>query len=224
MRSRLRNAVVAVAAVCAMSVVMASAASASLPEYSPIPNKFELASGEVTLETATAGKTVHCKTTTGPVELHTFQSFTGQISFNGCKAIGEKACTTTGATAGTIKANVPMQLVYLAKATHEVGIVFNYQESGKVTTFATFGCGAGFTNLTLRGAVIAQVTPVNKKVKAFTLALSGSKGTQGLTQYENTKGEKVTVGLELGETEFQKASLNASGLELQMEKEGEISG
>lgn len=217
-----------VVAVCAMSAAATASAVAALPEFGNPIAQLQLKGGEVALEITGTSSTVKCKTMTSTkIELLTSKKGVADIVFKECKfSPVEKTCTTTGAAAGEIVAtkNMPWQLFYTVKASKEVAMVFNYESPS--TTFAAFACGLGVTSDTVRGAVIAKITPINTKTTKFTLSLKGSKGAQELTKYENASGEMVTATLEnsLNGGAFANADLNATSLELIAAKENSILG
>jgi hypothetical protein len=212
------------ALVGAVSGVVTASASAARPEYAVWPNKItKLSSGEIILETAGAKTpSVRCKSSQATtVEATTFKSGFAEPAFKECKSsLGTSCKSTNTSVAGEIKTNLSWKLVYLSKATHEVGTLFQGREAmSGWTTFSCFGA-----SITLRGSVLAKTTPVNVKANPFTLALQGAHGKQEVTQYETEGGEKATAALELRWNEaasFEAASIGASLSEV-WEKENEI--
>jgi hypothetical protein len=159
--------------------VSASSAVAATPWWSTpfgLTTEFRLEGGStgVTFETAAGSsslKTTSC--TAGPkgilyLGVNSQGRQAEEIQLTGCKAGSAYggSCNSPGAGEGVIKLNpMVLQLEYLSPANHEVGLVWNYQKSGEVATFASYSCkvlGVA-VKFTLRGTVLAKITPVKKK-------------------------------------------------------------
>jgi hypothetical protein len=223
--ARLASALLVVFATCG---VAAASASANLPEYiGSQPYSFSLKGGEVTLATE-KGIPVTCKSVSGSVTLKFWNKFSAGVVFKECSAPLSGKCSSAGAAAGEIRANTAtLFLVYLSRSAHEAALLFNWQESGKAETFATFNCEKHVSEVVVRGNFLAKVTPVNSLTKVFTLSLKGSNGKPELTKYEyQVQGgyEKGTAALEesANKAAFAPADLNAVSLEIPMEVSGEI--
>jgi hypothetical protein len=227
-----RLGVVLVLAVMTAGVAAASA-SAVLPKY-VLTRADRIAPNGIamTIETPTPAKeelfqvgNVTCSTTLGEIEGEGLQSvkFTGHLTFTGCKGTskGAGSCHSVGAGFGDITTNnMTMYLVYLSKATKEVGLVLNYTKTGEAATLESFECEVTgiWQKITVRGTALAKMTPINQKTSKFTVALTGSKGVPTLTKYENEKGEKFTTKLETqrGTGAWEGSDLNSAGLSFQL--------
>jgi hypothetical protein len=205
--------------------VAAGSAAATLPEYVlSSPAKIFPSGGAMTLETVAPEelftRSVTCSGTSGEMEgegLH-LKEWTGTLQFWGCTEVGMGGtCTTPGAASGHIKTSIQgWRLFYLSKATHEVGVVFNYKSSGEVATFETFTCVVtGIAQqFAVRGTALAKITPVNKKTNKFTVSLTGSKGIPTLKEYETEGGAKAATKLEVQRNAgaWEAADLNSASL------------
>jgi hypothetical protein len=211
--------VVIVLALAMFGATVASA-SANIPRFEyTLPNSLSATGGQMVIESA-SGFSITCKSTSGVGTLTLTKNNPITLRFKECKTSGIIPCTSSGLASGEIGTNsIQTRLEYLSKASHEVGLIFNAE--GKASTVATFVC-AGITE-TMRGEFMAKITPVKVGANKFPLALSGTKGTPGITQYENESGEKVTLSpLEIGSTSFSKASLSATALSLVFASTAEI--
>jgi hypothetical protein len=152
------------------------------------------------------------------------KQFVSALTLKGCGlnffGIMVKCASASAAEGEIVAKTLTTRVEYISKVTHEVALVFN--SGGKNSTVATFKCGSN--EEAIRGEIIAKITPVKVLTAKFTVAFKGEKETQELTQYENEKGEKVTVSpLELGTGGvFEKGSLNSTGLSLNFSKQSEI--
>jgi hypothetical protein len=197
--------------------IAAASASAALPELEyTLPLTLKYAGGEATFERST-GEPVHCKTVGGGGEPKGPKEFTSKLEMKECtiKVAGITAkCTSAGLLAGEIVTkSMSVRLVYLSKAAHEAGLVYDY--GGKNATIASFKCGGGI-NVALRGELIGKVTPVNTITTSLTLSVKGSKGVQELTKYENEAGQQMTASpFEEGVNEsFAAGDANMTGLSI----------
>jgi hypothetical protein len=195
--------------------VAAASASASLPEMEyTLPNTFVFSGGETSLEVTGSSAPVHCASATGSGEMKNEKEFTSFLKLKECttKLAGFTVkCSSAGAATGeVVTKTMATRLVYLAKATHEAGFVFDYL--GKNATIATFKCVS--VELTARGELVSKVTPVNTKTTTVTVGLKGAKGVQEYTQYEGSAGEKLTASPfeEVVNGKVETASANATGL------------
>jgi hypothetical protein len=227
----------ALALALTMSAVAAASAFATAPELvvKSVTN-IQSQGGSITLETGAAS--IKCAGAAGIIENSGYlelKEFTNSYTFRECKGTvkGRTAenCTTAGSPGGTIKTNtIKSRLFYLSKATKEVGLLLNYKPSGEVATFETFSCSViGFqTKVTVRGTVLAKMSPINTLIKQFALTLAGSKGIPTLKEYENESGVKVAAKLEsqysntLETSPWEAANFNSSSLEWVMSNEGRI--
>jgi hypothetical protein len=200
----------------AVSIVSVASASAALPEFTgPFPKTFTSTSGKGALETV-GGKTVTCTSdTTDEGKITGEKTATAVVLFSGCKS-GIVSCNSPGQAAGVID-TVPLTgtLGYISKAEKRVGLLL-VPTTGEL--FVEFEC-TGFAKSKVKGAVIGELTPVNKKTKTFTLAFKQTKGKQAITKFEG------------GATEILESSLNGGAFEqageettdtLTLTEEGEI--
>jgi hypothetical protein len=225
---------VALVLVATTTGVAAASASAELPQYRPeAAEKLTQGVGTLSIESpATEGFTgnVHCATSGefSDMEEEGFwtSTFDVEMSFKECALIGTSSfCTGSGGKYGEIRTPfMQARLVYLSKATKEVGLLFNYTKSGEPATLFTFGCTyAGLSHkFTVRGTALAQVTPINVKRRGkFTETLTGAKGIPTLSHYETQAGVKGTAKLEMKRDggPWEAADLNATGLKFQIADE-----
>jgi hypothetical protein len=230
MKYKLRGVLYSLAALLAVGsfqAIAASGASASIstPHFSEqLPQNFSFAGKEMALEAS--GGSVQCKTVTGSTEIVTFSSLGGSLRFQGCtgtlSGIPVGSCTTAGAASGEIlTGRLDDDLVYISSARHEVGMLLSAPQGSPL---ATFKCGGG--EWKLRGSVLAKASPLNTLTFSFQLAAKGSKGTQEITQYEGSKGEKLTSSLEesIASGAYKSADLNTVNFELQATTKAEIIG
>jgi hypothetical protein len=104
---------------------------------------------------------------------------------------GTEKCNTAGAEAGREVLPGSGSLVYLDKATKEIGILFTQSE-------LKIECPENINTLKLRGTIVIPVTPANTKTTKVDLALQGNgKGKPTVESYENEKGEAEKAKLEL---------------------------
>lgn len=214
MRStRTRMVGLALVAVFAISAVVASAASAALPEQTPTTGTFTGTSGASTFETK-SGEQVKCTSGAVTGEVTGAKSSKSKITFKGCAAFGFK-CNSSGAGSGEIVLNVNGELVYIMKATKEVGLI------NTLSAELTIKCSA-FQTLKVKGSTLCPLTPVNTKTTKYKLVCKETKGVQEPINYEpvstlikapitETKGEGLkTFAFEqsglLGTTELTFAS------------------
>jgi hypothetical protein len=214
-------------------VTAASAsAAAAKPRFAFSGSKkhFTSKSGAGTLETK-AGKKVTCTegSNTGEVEKTGGNTVTKVIViFKGCESEHFK-CHTAGQAEGEIKTNeLEGQIGYLEKvASGKVGLDLKPKPSNEL--FAEFECVGGIVKVKVRGDVIGELTPINKKTKTFTLTFAQSKGVQKWTElflekpFESGTYEKVKSILEtsIGGSAFEQSGEETKD-EVIAEEEGEI--
>ncbi len=196
MRSKWMRMLVAAVAVLALAAVAAAGASAALPEmkFSSWPDNYSGKSGEVTLE-AKSGATVKCLASTNSGEVTTSKTFAKvQLKYTGCKE-GTGSNTCSNKSSGEIVTSVlKSELVYINKASKEVGQVFKPEVAG--SAFAKFECAGTLGAVTLSGGVIAKLPSeqVNKFQTSFTWNYRQTKGVQEPTEYEEGS-TKVSIFL-----------------------------
>jgi hypothetical protein len=231
MRHVMQKILVCLAALCALSAVMAASALAAQPEWTaqkafPVP--FITTSGPGTLTTA-AGNTVACKSDTGTGEITSATE--GKkivIKFKGCKAFGIAPCKTTGGAAEEIITNsLKSKNVYIKKAaTTEAGLLLSPESAEAGALYAEFKCEilGKVSTLKVRGSIVAKLTPVNVKTKDFEIVFSepNGKGSQLPFELESNNGEKMEDTMETasaGSTEFVYEKSGATGSALMLTNE-----
>jgi hypothetical protein len=183
MRStRIRIVGLALVAMFAIGAVVATAASAALPEQTPTTGTFTGTSSASTFETK-SGEKVACKEGSVSGESTGAKTSKSTITFKGCEAFGLK-CNSSGAASGTIVLNVTGLLVYTSETEKKVGLI------NTLTAELTIKCTA-FQTLKVKGSTLCPITPVNTKTKAFSVVCKETKGVQEPTEYFNEKKEKV---------------------------------
>ena len=173
--TRIRMIGLALVAVFAMSAIVASAASAALPEQLPATGKFTGTSGASTFETL-KGEKVKCTSDTITGEITGAKTSKSTITFKGCEGLGLK-CNTSGAGSGEIVLNVTGTLVYIMKSTKEVGLL------NTLGAALTIKCTA-FETLVVRGSTLCPITPVNTKTTKYKVVCKATKGMQEPANYE----------------------------------------
>ncbi len=218
MRStRIKMLGLALVAVFAMGAVIASAASAALPEQLPSTGTFTGTSGASTFETK-SGEKVKCSSDAIAGEITGPKTSKSKITFKGCEAFGFK-CNSSGAGSGEIVLNVTGELVYIMKATKEVGLL------NTLTGELTIKCSA-FQTLKVKGSTLCPITPVNTKTTKYKVVCKATKGVQEPINYEpgselikapitETKGEGLKT------FPFEQSGLTGTD-ELTFSTEGEI--
>jgi hypothetical protein len=196
MRFKGRNVLAALVAALALTAVTAASASAALPEFTgSFPNTVTFAgSHEVTLESVEGTDWITCQTTTGSGSITGAKALTATLTFKNCVDRVRRECNEIKTEA------LKSSLVYIAKASKEVGIDFNQQTGQPV--FASFICteggsGLGSIHVTVRDGVVAQVTAVNTKTKKYTVNFKVEGGRQKPLGYENEAGKKVNTLLQI---------------------------
>jgi hypothetical protein len=230
MKSKLRVALLSLVAVLSlgsMQAVGATAASAATntPRFAEqLPASYSFSGKESVFEN-TAGTKYACQSVSGVTELVSWSALSTTLRFKGCsaKVTGFTfPCTSTGAPSGEIVSNsLTASLVYLSSTKHEVMLDFAQGGSGK--TLAAFSCGS--QAFQLNGSFLARANPINTPTAAFQLSAKGSKGSQELTQYEGSNGEKLSAKSELCfNGSCSQADANLTGFELLSQKITWISG
>jgi hypothetical protein len=179
--TRIRTVGLALMAVFAMSAIVASAASAALPEQVPGTGLISGTSGASTFETK-SGEKVKCSSSSVMGDLTGAKTSSSKIVFKGCEAFGFK-CNSSGAASGEIVLNVTGEIFYLNTTTKEVGLL------NTLTAELTIKCSA-FQTLKVKGSTLCPLTPVNTKTTTETLTCKETKGVQEPTEYFNLAGVK----------------------------------
>jgi hypothetical protein len=159
----------------AMSAIVVPAASAGLPEWIPATGTFTGTSSVSTFETK-SGEKVKCSSGGVTGELTGSKTNKATLTFKGCEAFGFK-CNSSGAGSGEIVLNMTGQLVYIMKATKEVGLL------NTLTAELTIKCSA-FQTLKVKGSTLCQITPINTPTTKFKVVCKATKGAQEPANYE----------------------------------------
>jgi len=173
--TRIRMIGLALVAMFAMSAIVASAASAALPEQVPATGKFTGTSGASTFETLKEEK-VKCTSDAITGEITGAKSSKATITFKGCEGLGLK-CNSEGAGSGEIVLKVTGELVYIMKSTKEVGLINTLEKE------LTIKCTA-FQTLKVKGSTLCPITPVNTKTTKYKVVCKMTKGMQEPANYE----------------------------------------
>ncbi len=211
--NRIKTVVLAVVAVLAISAVAATAASAAELEQLPPSGKFTVKSGASAFETHSKEK-VSCKSDSGSGEITGAKTDKSKVTFEGCTGPLGVTCTSSGAKSGNIETEINSELVWLSKSGLKAG------EKLALAKEITISCS--FIKLTVRGATLCPVSPVNTKTTTFTITCSQSGGKQEFTEYENEKGEKIKAITETKKGSSFEESALASTETLTFGEEAEI--
>lgn len=180
----------------ALSAVAAASASATLPEFSNYPVKFESKSGKSILEASK--EKIECTKDTNKGEITGPKTDVVVVTFEGCTtASGLVECGTKG----TIKTNeLESELGYINAANKEVGLSLKPKTSGGL--FAEFECAG--VKIKVKGSIIGKITPVNTLTSTFELVFKCVSGKQEIEKFEGgltdvlevEKGGKLEEGCE----------------------------
>jgi hypothetical protein len=172
---------VVLAALALTAIAGASLASASEPQAeSTFPNKFTGHGGTGQLfVTPEPDLPIHCTGSTSKGEITSATTAANvQVTFSGCKGPLGVNCHSAGEGTGGITTNVLHgTIVYLETNSSRAGILLKPATEGG--NFASFTCTSifGNTNISVKGQVLAELTPVNTTTKEFVLHFSqASKG------------------------------------------------
>jgi hypothetical protein len=189
MRHKSRTMFAALVAVLALTAVASASASAALPEFMPS------AGGKYPITFEGSSATAHSKITNVLEEppskcegFNTRGEITGSkalsltVEFTKCRD-ASKECQTVGQLLGIEILSGTAKLVYINKATKQVGIVLAENP-------AVIKCGS--IEYGLRGSLVIPITPLNTNTSKLGLRIEGNgSGTQEFESYENEKGEVV---------------------------------
>jgi hypothetical protein len=173
-------------AMIAASIVAASPASASVPEFKPASGHITGKGGAGKLEN-TSGTTVECASNTSNSEI-TGRDTVGHVvvKYSGCKVKAGCPVKSPGQTeTNKIVINTTKGLLGTIKTGTGVGVLFE-PESGKtfVTLEAPSGCFLIGTTEEVNGSLIGEATPANngKSSKTGKLVFSGTGGKPAITE------------------------------------------
>lgn len=198
---------------CAVAAVFASAASAALPEFGVTPNKITLKSGAGELVGAL---TIKCKTDKGSGEVTGAKTTKVTVDFEGCTVLGI-AANSEGDASGIILVAATGELCYLkgsTKAAPKVGLYSTLPAAVKIVS-------AGVKS-EVKGSVIGEVLPLNKKSLTGTVEFAKANQTECFPENEG-KGtaKKHTLEAKTGSGAFAKAE-EVTKEEVTFEKEEEV--
>jgi hypothetical protein len=112
--------------------------------------------------------------------------------FEGCHEhrLTAETCHSVGAASGVIVTSGSGSLVYLNKATKQVGVVLSVSE-------VNIECKGGII-WKLKGTVISPITPINTETTKYELRYRAkSDGIEEFTSYENEKGGQTNTELKV---------------------------
>lgn len=192
----------ALAALAVMAMAGAGMARASEPKMEPnsFPVVFSGSGATSALETTSEGgkvRTVECSANSFTGEIQSFTTLKNVIfKFTGCTASGpfgtKWACVSAGAASGEVRTvSLTGTLVYLSPGSSAAGMLFS-PEGG--ATFMSFTCKGIFLSetLTVTGAVIAKLSPVNSLTNVFMLTFGQTGGHQVPETYLASSGCAAT--------------------------------
>ncbi len=149
-------------------------------EWLPYPGGTSVSTTGAALSMETGGVAVTCKSSSARGTFADDKTITGLVlELSECERAGQK-CTSLGETSGTVSSSPLVALLGFAKLgktakQDKLGLEFSAMSG----SFAEFTCGS--TQVTVRGSVVAQATPVDKQTHKLTFNFKASKGKQKLT-------------------------------------------
>jgi hypothetical protein len=186
--------------------------------------KFTGPTGPVTVE-GHSGTKVTCKKGTSSGEYNGSKALAMTLKLVGCSggsatekcqsagaAAGEIITGTLTGTLGFIQDDLNTEIGFITK----VGVALRGQPS-----LLSAECGAAKTPVTVAGAVIGQLTPIDLMTKSFMLAFTQSGGTQSPEQFDGEP--KQTLSLTSGNAGAEAAGF-ATNLKLNNEEKLAIKG
>lgn len=199
--ARIRTIVLALVSVFAMSAVAAAAASAAELEQVPSSGSFTVTGENGVFETHAKEK-ISCKKISGSGELTGVKTDKSKVTFEECTGPLGVKCTSSGQTSGKIATEINSELVWLSKASLKAGQKLALAKELSIT--------CSIVKITVRGATLCPVEPVNTKTTTFKLVCKQTGGKQEFTEYENEAGEKFTA---ITESKKGSGSFEESGLQ-----------
>jgi hypothetical protein len=180
--------------------------------------------GVVTFE-GHSGAKVTCKKGTSSGEYNGNKALTMTLKLTGCSmGSATEKCQSAGAAAGEIvtgalsgglgfiQDDLNTEIGFITK----VGVALTGQPS-----LLSAACGAAKTPVTVTGAVIGQLSPIDLMTKTFTLAFTQSGGAQSPEQFDGEP--KQTLSLKSGNAGAEAAGL-AAGLKVKNEEKLALKG
>jgi hypothetical protein len=178
---RIRLMGLALIAVLALGALVATAAMAEKPEFSPSEkNAFTAAGGKAKFEQKGGLAAVTAEKSTGTGEVTNAKEGTFDELYVNAQAPLSGFCTgLTDTLVGSILAKGAFKLGYLDAAKTKVGVAF------KLAAPIHYECEKTILLVTVEGAAIGQITPLNTSTKEFTVVLTQAKGVNTLTKILN---------------------------------------
>jgi len=183
---------------CAVALVFASTASAALPEFNTGSDKFTVSSGSGVLTGALTLKCTKDKSN-GAGAIKTTKTIGVTIDFEGCVVLGI-AENSEGDASGVILATGLGELCYTEGSTKVAPKV------GLLTTIIPVKIVGGGVKSEVKGAVIGEVTPLNKKAIEGKVVYKKANFKECFTENENKgSAKKHTLEAKTGTGAFAKA-------------------
>ncbi len=182
-------------AVFALAAVASASASAALPEFVPSEGGFPIAfngssaTAPSAVEIATGAPFGYCTGYGVTGEITGAKSATLTLEVKSCHQ-SERYYHTEGAKEGTLVLPCTANVVYIKKATKQVGLLVKLP-APYVTVLTESGIHLG-----VRGSILVPVTPVNTRTSTLKIAVHASKNKPEVNEYENEQGEIVKAHLE----------------------------
>ncbi len=200
---RLSRLTLALLAAFALTALASASASAALPEFSAskYPVTYKITHSEVLLESGNGNIDCIGENESQKIsgEITSATTATATWTLTSCEETPfHGKCTSEGAALGEIKtASLPVKPVYISKENKNVGLEFNYVENLK--PFAKFQCEGDAEKSSIKGAVIARITPVNAKVSLFSVNFNGGPRVESYPlEFEWNPGEWRPLSVRTG--------------------------
>jgi hypothetical protein len=178
---RIRLIGLALIAAVALGALVATAAMAEKPEFSPSEkNAFTSLGGKTKFEQKGGIAPVGAEKSTGSGEMNNAKEgkFT-EVYENDTAPLSGKCTGLSDTKVGSITASGTTKLGYLDTAKTKVGVVY------KLTIPVHYECEKTVTLVTVEGAMIGEITPLNKSTKEFKVAWTETKGVNTFTKILN---------------------------------------
>jgi hypothetical protein len=191
MRFKARGLLLALVAVLAMSAVTAAAASATTPEFKPVPakKKFTGASGALVWEWGEGSEKIACSkgSTTGEI---TSARNVGDVvmAFTGCKSSSATKSNCPINSKGAKAEEIVTAPLTGELGTLTVGSKVGLRIEGSPKKWFTAVENACTWEAAWTGSVAAEVGSIGVKQTTSKLVFSGSKGQQGITEIKLDSG------------------------------------
>jgi hypothetical protein len=201
---RIRLMGLALIAVLALGALVATAAMAEKPEFSPSEkNAFTAVGGKAKFEQKGGIAPVSAEKSTGKGEVTNAKEGTFDELYENTTAPLSGKCTgLEDKTVGSVLAKGGFKIGYLDKAKTKVGVAF------KLSSPIHFECEKTVTLVTVEGAAIGEITPINTLTNVFTVVLTQTGGVNAFTEIlnaTNTAFEKFVLKSETNGGAFAQA-------------------